>query len=507
MSTLINLFRRTSSNSSSSSPTRNNENNDRFDSNEVIQYSNRSTSSHSDENDSSDESTMSISSTSSNGSDNNSSSSNNSAKRRSISQYLFNFIKSSSFDTSNNNSNSKLNVAKPIINKIELLTNKPNFFALDVRGDVPTPRSGHISIVDEDNAYLHVFGGYHDGSCYNDVYSFHIASNTWFKRHCTGTKPTERVSHQAVIYSNHLMVFGGSNVPFGHANTNDFYTLDLDTYHWKNIELTGELPCPRYGHTLVQNNDKVYMFGGTSGCVYFNDLHVLDLKTKTWTMLQESVIHNGNDINNYDVTLGPSPRYRHEAVSDDEYMYVVGGGIPNPTREAVQVYSYHFATGEWKYHKCDSKVVITIADGSKTKGMPIGRRSHTCILNDNKIYMYGGTDGVVMFNDFWILDLKTFIWDRVQLNRVSGNAKCFHSASVTNEGQMLLFGGCADSNGNVRSNDISSCHTNIPTLKSLCVNTVAQHTKQFSSKQMNSFEKRLTDAAVPEELVHRIIAK
>jgi hypothetical protein len=28
---------------------------------------------------------------------------------------------------------------------------------------------------------------------------------------------------------------------------------------------------------LVQRRDKLYLFGGTSGCVYYNDLYELDL--------------------------------------------------------------------------------------------------------------------------------------------------------------------------------------------------------------------------------------
>lgn len=37
------------------------------------------------------------------------------------------------------------------------------------------------------------------------------------------------------------------------------------------------MPCARYGHSLVQHGSKLYLFGGTSGCVYFNDLCELDL--------------------------------------------------------------------------------------------------------------------------------------------------------------------------------------------------------------------------------------
>lgn len=43
------------------------------------------------------------------------------------------------------------------------------------------------------------------------------------------------------------------------------------------IRTYGDIPSPRYGHTLVQRRGKLYLFGGTSGCVYYNDLYELDL--------------------------------------------------------------------------------------------------------------------------------------------------------------------------------------------------------------------------------------
>eukprot|EP00121_Abeoforma_whisleri_P010775 Awhi_evm2s9935 len=426
----------------------------------------------------------SITSSSSTQSNHSSSSSSHKKKRNSIPSLILNLCR---FDADSQQIN---DLATDVYNKVELLTSSPNFDPMSCKGDIPTPRSGHIALCDEDNAYLHVFGGYHDGRCYNDVYSFHLASKTWIKRHCTGKTPSERVSHQGVIRGNSMLVFGGSNVPFGHSNTNDFWVLNLTTFHWKKMTFPGESPCPRYGHSLVMHKNKLYLFGGTSGCVYFNDLYELDF-TKGWTMLKD------NSRVNPDVDSSPSPRYRHEAVCDEERMYILGGGIPNPTKGSIPVFSYHFANKTWEKHTCSSPAAVDLSVNN-VNGFPLDRRSHTCVMHNDSIYMYGGTDGAVMFSDFWLLNVKTMTWKFVTMKNTKGNAKCFHSASMTTEGQMLLFGGCADSNGNVRSNEISNVYTEVPSLQHLAKQLLAAD---------NNIKNKLSTTGLPQHIIRQIAIK
>ena len=133
---------------------------------------------------------------------------------------------------------------------------------------------------------MYVFGGYHDGRCFSDLYRLHLPSCTWKRIECTGDIPTPRVSHQGIVDGDCLMVFGGSNVPFGQSNTNDFYICDLRTHKWTLLPTTcalaTDMPTPRYGHTMVKRRHELYVFAGTAGCIYYNDLYKLDLTTLVW---------------------------------------------------------------------------------------------------------------------------------------------------------------------------------------------------------------------------------
>lgn len=51
------------------------------------------------------------------------------------------------------------------------------------------------------------------------------------------------------------------------------------SYKWTRVEAKGDIPAPRSGHSAVQINGIMYIFGGFSGSACLNDLYALDLNT------------------------------------------------------------------------------------------------------------------------------------------------------------------------------------------------------------------------------------
>ena len=92
----------------------------------------------------------------------------------------------------------------------------------------PLPRSGHVSVTTGDRIIMFVFlrvllspspliivfcrfgglGG--DGSHnFNDTWSFNISKRKWTELQCTGSIPSPRGDHAAVLVDNVMYVFGG----------------------------------------------------------------------------------------------------------------------------------------------------------------------------------------------------------------------------------------------------------------------------------------------------------
>jgi hypothetical protein len=70
------------------------------------------------------------------------------------------------------------------------------------------------------------FGGYRGHHFYNDTWSFDILTRKWIELQCTGSIPSPRAGHAAVLVDDVMYVFGGFT---GKTNLDDLYTLQLSS--------------------------------------------------------------------------------------------------------------------------------------------------------------------------------------------------------------------------------------------------------------------------------------
>ncbi len=97
-----------------------------------------------------------------------------------------------------------------------------------VPGDrVPLPRAGHTSVTTGSRIIVFVplssspsplitiscrFGGGDDPRRYNDTWSFNISTRKWTELQCTGSIPSSREGHAAVLVDDVMYVFGGDAI-------------------------------------------------------------------------------------------------------------------------------------------------------------------------------------------------------------------------------------------------------------------------------------------------------
>ncbi len=70
------------------------------------------------------------------------------------------------------------------------------------------------------------FGGRGDHHWYNDTWSFDISTRKWTELQCTGSIPSPRSSHAAVLVDDVMYVFGGYT---GKTDLGDLYALQLSS--------------------------------------------------------------------------------------------------------------------------------------------------------------------------------------------------------------------------------------------------------------------------------------
>ena len=129
---------------------------------------------------------------------------------------------------------------------------------------------------------------------------------------CTGKEPRALVGATTTILGDKLYVFGGRVLSRRHPHlTSDLYELDLIRRHWTKPQTSGDIPPPRYFHSMCALGDtKLICYGGMSPAsslpsqaqgnasqgqangidsqpemVVMSDIHVFDAPTRRWTSI------------------------------------------------------------------------------------------------------------------------------------------------------------------------------------------------------------------------------
>ena len=79
--------------------------------------------------------------------------------------------------------------------KLNILKSRSDLSGIPCTGDIPKPRSGHISVLSECGKFMYMFGGYANGRCFNDLHRLNLANMNWEALSCSGCKVPGLVSH------------------------------------------------------------------------------------------------------------------------------------------------------------------------------------------------------------------------------------------------------------------------------------------------------------------------
>ena len=98
----------------------------------------------------------------------------------------------------------------------------------------------------------------------------------------TGTPPSPRDRHVAVVWGSSFYVFAGFD---GTSRVNDFHEFSFGSNSWAPVRaLSGVAPTPRHSHSAVVYKDSFYVFGGYDGS-YRCDFHEFNFTTCAWSGL------------------------------------------------------------------------------------------------------------------------------------------------------------------------------------------------------------------------------
>lgn len=163
----------------------------------------------------------------------------------------------------------------------------------------------------------------------------------------------------------------------------------------------------------------------------------------------------------------PEDRYRHEVVLHQNQLFILGGGTSSECFGFQRVPVFELATRTWRSQSTIGNSHVVAID------TPPARRCHGCVQIQSDAFIFGGTDGVTIFDDLWKLNLNSYTWSRFDLTMPI--PLFFHGAAIADSGRLTVFGGVkeisTDPEARTRTNDMFEAWLKIPTLQEMAWNS------------------------------------
>lgn len=209
----------------------------------------------------------------------------------------------------------------------------------------------------------------------------------------------------------------------------------------------------------------------------------MHLITKVWECIS---------ICREDIREDPQGRYRHEIVTDDTNIYVLGGGNAETAYSLEHIPVFSLELQQWT-------VLQSKPDPSlPPPGYPTSRKCHSCVQYETddgiEVVIAGGFyRDFEFFDDIWKLNLKTLQWTLFKTATLP-YPLYFHDAATSGNGLMHIFGGVAvkglDNVNNQnyeceRTNEVYSMWTTIPKLSEISWQAVLHYNPSLPSYSLN----------------------
>ncbi|KAH7106738.1 hypothetical protein BKA62DRAFT_214496 [Auriculariales sp. MPI-PUGE-AT-0066] len=237
--------------------------------------------------------------------------------------------------------------------------------------------------------------------------------------------PFPRYGHSLPATANaagELYIFGGL---VRESVRDDLYCISTKDLSVKLVTTIGEVPSPRVGHASALVSSVLIVWGGDTnskdgpGEPQDDSLYLLNLVTSEWTKV---------------TTPDPTPvgRYGHAVTMVGTKFFVFGGQA-----------DLTFLNDLWSFDLSSLRAsaptwdLVWPAPGNEP---PPRRTGHVCITHQDKIYVFGGTDGRFYYNDTWVFDTTTRHWAELTCIGFIPAAREGHSAALVDD-VIYIFGG------------------------------------------------------------------
>ena len=298
---------------------------------------------------------------------------------------------------------------------------------------------------------LYLIGGV-SRSINQDVNLCHAGTCRWEKLYPTGVEPEPRFGHSALEYQKKILVFGGG------TNFNTVHKLreclnGIKIFHpeknmWEYMKTSGTYITTRKYHCAAIVGKHMFIYGGLNQKNnLLSDCALLNLQKNTW----KSIFLEGPEENAFHTAAS--------VVNSDQKHYTSIYRIPLSLSSRVKspgIYIFGGIGGDKKAH--NNLWQITIGQKPLTWNListegqgPSPRFLHSMIYNEESNYLmiFGGRIDVCQtvtytcYNDVYLLCMQRLLWIRVKVLGDIPTARSGHCAATLGN-NLFVFGGVSN---------------------------------------------------------------
>ena len=157
---------------------------------------------------------------------------------------------------------------------------RKSWSTLTAAGSPPSARTFHTTASLGDHFYV-----YSGGHCVSDpvgdrqVHRFDAKTSTWSVLNVRGDAPKPRLGHVMVAVGNKILLHGGMS---GTTFYDDLHVLDPAVPSWTKVKQKKNHPSGRAAHGAITRGDNVYIFGGMNRNGALDEMFKLDTSESLW---------------------------------------------------------------------------------------------------------------------------------------------------------------------------------------------------------------------------------
>ncbi|KXJ94043.1 hypothetical protein Micbo1qcDRAFT_187874 [Microdochium bolleyi] len=307
----------------------------------------------------------------------------------------------------------------------------------------PFPRYGAaVNSVASKEGDIYIMGGLVNSSTVKgDLWMIEAGgSMSCFPLATTAEGPGPRVGHASLLVGNAFIVYGGdTKIEETDVLDETLYLLNTSTRQWSRALPAGTRPSGRYGHSLNIVGSKIYIFGGQVEGYFMNDLCAFDLNELQMPNNRWNVLIENSDQSGQVQTAIPPARTNHSMITYDDKLYLFGG--TNGFQWFNDVWCYDPAVNKWAQLDCIGYI-------------PVPREGHAAALVDDVMYVFGGrTEDGTDLGDLAAFRISSRRWYTFQNMGPSPSPRSGHS--MTAVAKTIVVVGGEPSSATNQVNDLS----------------------------------------------------